>query len=139
MQWDDSPNAGFTAPGITPWLPIAGDYFERNIARQGNDPTSMLSLYRTLSALRQAEPALSVGDYASVESGSEDAFAYLRSAPGAVHFLIVLNFSSRPQTLNFSHVAQEAAITISTDMVRKGSVALSELTLGPDEGLVLQL
>jgi alpha-glucosidase len=139
MQWDASPNAGFTAPGVTPWLPVAGDYVERNVARQASDPTSMLSLYRTLSALRQAEPALSVGDYASVESGSEDVFAYLRSAPGAARFLVVLNFSPRPQILNLSHVAQEATIAVSTDMVRKGLVGLSELALGPDEGLVLQL
>ena len=139
MQWDDSPNAGFTAPNVTPWLPVAGDYMERNVARQGSDPTSILSLYRTLSALRQAEPALSVGDYASVESGSEDVFAYLRSAPGAARFLIVLNFSPRPQALNLSHVAQEATVAVSTDMVRKGLVSLSELALGPNEGLVLQL
>src|SRR5690606_37628021 len=26
MQWDDSPNAGFTHPDATPWLPLAADY-----------------------------------------------------------------------------------------------------------------
>jgi alpha-glucosidase len=139
MQWDDSPNAGFTTPGVTPWLPVAEDYTERNVVRQADAPTSMLNLYRALSALRQAEPALSVGDYASVESGSEDVFAYLRSAPGAASFLVVLNFSPRAQSLNLSHVAQEATITISTDMVRKDSVGLSELALESNEGLVLQL
>ena len=29
MQWDASPNAGFTDPGVTPWLPLAADYRTR--------------------------------------------------------------------------------------------------------------
>jgi alpha-glucosidase len=26
MQWDSSENAGFTEPGVEPWLPLADDY-----------------------------------------------------------------------------------------------------------------
>ncbi len=61
MQWDSSPNAGFTAPDVTPWLPVAADYATRNVAVQSADPESMLSFYRALAALRRAEPALHGG------------------------------------------------------------------------------
>src|SRR5262249_30244917 len=32
MQWDGGPNAGFCPPGVEPWLPVAPDYRERNVA-----------------------------------------------------------------------------------------------------------
>ncbi len=43
MQWDATPNAGFTTGG--PWLPVAEDYATVNVATQRDDPRSMLSLY----------------------------------------------------------------------------------------------
>jgi alpha-glucosidase len=139
MQWDGSPNAGFAAPGVAPWLPLAADYAERNVAKQDQEPTSMLNLYRALTALRRAEPALNVGDYASVETGVDDVFAYLRTAPAADRFLVVLNFESNEQTLNLSRVASQAEIAVSTTMTRRGEVDLARLALGANEGVVLRL
>lgn len=139
MQWDASPNAGFAAPGVTPWLPLAADYAERNVARQQEDPTSMLSLFQALTALRRAEPALHVGDYATVETGVDDVFAYLRTAPAADRFLIALNFGSNDQTLDLSHVASQAKIAVASAMTRQGEVDLARLALGAHEGVVLRL
>jgi alpha-glucosidase len=139
MQWDDSPNAGFAAAGVTPWLPLAEDYPVRNVAKQSQDPTSMLSFYQALVNLRQSEPALNVGDYQSVDVGLADVFAYIRSAPGATRFLIVLNFAADTHTLDVSQVAQTATIAIATDMSRTGSLDVSNLRLHPNEGLVLHL
>jgi alpha-glucosidase len=139
MQWDDSPNAGFAAETVTPWLPLADDYAARNVAAQDNDPTSMLNLYRALTSLRRAEPALNVGDYNSVEAGVDDVFAYLRIAPESDRFLVVLNFGDESHELDLSQVADKAEIAVGTDMVRSGEVDLSELKLGPNEGLALRL
>ena len=52
MQWDASPSAGFTAEGVTPWLPF-GDNASRNVAAQREDPGSTLRLVRDLIALRR--------------------------------------------------------------------------------------
>jgi alpha-glucosidase len=139
MQWDSTANAGFATAGVTPWLPVAEDYAERNVARQDEDPTSMLALYRALTRLRRAEPPLHVGDYASVEAGVDDVFAYLRTHSGAARFLILLNFGSEPHTLDLSHFASTAHIAVATDMVRYGLVDLAKLSLAPNEGLVLRL
>jgi len=54
MQWDASPSAGFTAEGVTPWLPV-GDAAAENVADQRDDPGSVLGLCRSLLALRRAE------------------------------------------------------------------------------------
>ena len=43
MQWDASPNAGFTMPTVRPWLPLAADYATMNVAVQRDDLQSMLS------------------------------------------------------------------------------------------------
>jgi len=50
MQWDSTPNGGFSQG--TPWLP-AVDPGERNVAAQRGDATSLLTLYRELIALRR--------------------------------------------------------------------------------------
>ena len=99
----------------------------------------MLNLFRALTSLRRVEPALSVGNYASVDSGAEEVLAYVRTTPGSARFLVVLNFGSKKHSLNLSQVARQADIAVATDMVRRGEVALSDLALGPNEGLVLRL
>jgi alpha-glucosidase len=139
MQWDNSPNAGFALAGVDTWLPVAADYAERNVATQKNDPTSMLSFYRALTCLRRSEPALSLGDYVAVDTEADDVFAYQRTFAGANNFLIVLNFGPQRQTLNLSQVAHQATIAIATDMIRYGLVDLANLSLAPNEGLVLQI
>lgn len=51
FQWDDSKNAGFTTG--TPWLMVSPDYKRINAASQINDPNSLLSYYKKLTALRK--------------------------------------------------------------------------------------
>lgn len=138
MQWDDSPNAGFTAPGVRPWLPVAPDYRTRNVAAQARDPASVLSLFRGLTALRNAEPALQVGAYRSVDTGSEAVFAYLREYEGT-RFLVVLNFGDVAQRLDLSAVAPRGEVVLATGMQRRGPADLSDLALAPNEGLVIGL
>jgi len=37
MQWDASPNAGFSRPGVETWLPIADDADRINVAVELED------------------------------------------------------------------------------------------------------
>jgi alpha-glucosidase len=55
MQWDGSRLGGFTADGVTPWLPV-GDAAACNVADQRDDPGSVLSLCRRLLSLRRGDP-----------------------------------------------------------------------------------
>ena len=50
MQWDNTPNAGFTK-GI-PWLPIPVSYRTHNVASEQKDPNSILVFYQNLLKLR---------------------------------------------------------------------------------------
>jgi alpha-glucosidase len=138
MQWDASPNAGFSPAGVRTWLPIAADFATRNVTVQLTDPDSMLTYFQALTALRQSEPALTVGAYQSVEAGSSDVFAFLRSH-GDTSLLVVLNFGKRAQRLNFSTLGRRGELLLSTLMTAPRSVKLEALDLGPNEGMILRL
>lgn len=59
MQWDDRPNAGFSAaPAEHLYLPIDPDPGRPTVAAQRADETSLLHLTRQLIALRTEHPAL---------------------------------------------------------------------------------
>ena len=59
MQWDDSPNAGFSSADPSRlYLPIDPDPDRPTVAAQQDDRTSTLNLLRRLIALRKATPAL---------------------------------------------------------------------------------
>jgi alpha-glucosidase len=140
MQWDHSPNAGFAPAGVQTWLPLAADYRTRNVAAQSQDPTSMLSFYRALTALRQASPALMVGDYKSLDTGKDDIFAYLRTAQtvdGEQRYLVVLNFGGDTHRLDLGSLGRQGTILLSTNMLSKGAVPLRRLYVSPNEGMVL--
>jgi alpha-glucosidase len=136
MQWDASPHGGFTTG--TPWLPVAADYPAYNVAAERDDPASMLTFVRTLLALRRATPALSVGNYAEVPSGSADLFAFAREHDGQ-KLVVVLNFSHAPQVFQSTSGPASAQILLSTVPGRSGAVDLSSLALKADEGLILRL
>jgi alpha-glucosidase len=138
MQWDASPNAGFAPAGVQTWLPLAADYTTCNVAAQSSDPTSMLSFYRALTHLRQSSPALQIGDYAAVDTGRDDVFAYTRTY-GDERFLVVLNFGARNVRLDLSQLARRAEIALATGMQSTGEVSLRSLYVVPDEGILLRL
>ena len=79
MQWDPSPQAGFTVG--EPWLPISDDFATVNVQSEAKDTTSMLSLYRRLLQLRGSCPALSVGEYEPVAATGDLLWRYKRPMP----------------------------------------------------------
>jgi len=92
MQWDPSPSAGFTAEGVTPWLPF-GDNASRNVASQRDDPGSTLNLCRDLLTLRRASFGGQVASYERL-SASPGVWSY-RSGP----LLVTANFTGHPVPL----------------------------------------
>jgi alpha-glucosidase len=132
MQWDASPNAGFTTG--TPWLPVAADYEKTNVAAQRDDPRSVLSLHRALLTLRRAEPALSAGSHTQV-AASDDLLAYVREGEGR-RFLVVLNMGAESRTFDG---ASEGRVVLSTGLDREGEEVSGALELRGDEGMIVAL
>lgn len=94
MQWtSDSLRVGFTT-GF-PWRSPAGDYGERSVALQDNDPQSLLNHYRSLIHLRNEYPALRTGEAVLVDAGSPRLYAMLRYTAEQA-FLILVNVHPKP-------------------------------------------
>ena len=135
MQWDDNQNAGFTS--ATPWLPVPEDYKTNNVQAAGENPESMLSLYRRLISLRRAEPALAVGSYTPLPA-TGDLIAYIREESNR-RFLVALNLGHEPQTLDPSREDLKGRITLGTHLDRDGEDIDGSISLRSDEGLVVEL
>jgi alpha-glucosidase len=131
MQWDAGRAAGFTTG--RPWLPVAADVAVVNVARQRDDPTSMLVLCRALLALRRARPALSVGSYERLDAEG-DVLAYVRTA-GDDRCLVALNLGSTPQHMAVPPAFRGARVLLSTALDRDEPIG-DDLALRPDEGIV---
>ena len=91
MQWDATPNAGFTA-GV-PWLQVNPNYTEVNVRKETDDPHSVLHFYRNLIFLRQSHPALLLGSFEMLLPEHEQLYAFRRSH-GEEHIEIFCNFSA---------------------------------------------
>jgi len=98
MQWDASPNAGFSAaPAERLYLPVDPAPDRPTVAAQTADSASILHVVRRLIALRRAHPALGAGgDFAPVcaEAG-RPIFVYRRAGSGEV-ILVALNTAGAP-------------------------------------------
>lgn len=98
VQWDNSVNAGFSKE--QPWLPVNPNYKRINVASQIQDPESLLSYYKKLTALRK-NPAyketLVYGDFVPYMEDRHNLMAYYRK--GDKTLLILGNFQKAPQTV----------------------------------------
>jgi alpha-glucosidase len=101
MQWDASPNAGFSTATKT-WLPVPPSASRYNVAIEERDPDSILNFYKRLIRLRRQQPALRDGDYVAVNRDDQNVLAYLRkSRVGNDAILVALNMSPEPRKVNF--------------------------------------
>lgn len=76
VQWDDSPNAGFTTGH--PWFFVNGDYREWNVKAQEDDPNSLLNFYRRLLSFRKNNAAVLRGEYRELMSRDKNFYVYER-------------------------------------------------------------
>jgi alpha-glucosidase len=121
MQWDASPSAGFTAEGVTPWLPF-GDNAHRNVAGQREDPGSTLRLCRDLLAMRRTAFAGHVVPYERLPA-PPGVWSY-RSGP----LQVTANLTGEPVSL----AAAPGEVLLATDPGQPSAL------LGPWQGLVIR-
>ena len=124
MVWSDGDGAGFTEPGVEPWLPIGPR--ERNVEAQRDDPGSILALTRDLIALRRHRRLLH-GAYEPV-AAPKDVWAFRREG-GA---LVALNLGDANARLD----GVAGAIVIGSDRTRDEEVVRGTLELRPREAVI---
>ncbi len=107
VQWDDSPNAGFTAG--EPWIKVNPNYREINAKKAIADPESIFNFYRQLIDLRKQNEIVVYGNFNLLCEESEELFVYTRSL-GEEKWLVLCSFSPEPavfeapESLEYDHL-----------------------------------
>ncbi len=128
MPWRDVPGGGFTAPGVTPWLPL-GDQTGANVEDQRADSDSMLHLARDLITWRKGQPDLRSGGYRTREA-SPGTWAWSRGRT----ITVAVALSDDPGVVH----GVEGTIRIATDRSREGERIGGDLRLSGWEGVVVE-
>lgn len=98
MQWDDSPNAGFTTG--TPWLKVADNYPSINV-KQELSSGKIFKYYQALIRLRKTHPIIAEGSYCGIQMDHPSIYAYLREYQGQT-LLVLNNFYGQATEIDLS-------------------------------------
>ena len=134
VQWDDSPNAGFTTG--TPWIEVNPNYTAINAAAEEKDPDSVLNYYKQMITLRKSHLGLIYGSFQLLAEENPQVFAYRRTlAETGENYLIACNFSDKVAafTIPADFAGARRLIGNYPDTAPTGAV-----TLRPYEAFVLQ-
>lgn len=132
MQWNDSPNAGFTTG--EPWLHVNPNAKEINVKNNLENPDSIFYTYKKLIALRKQHALIVWGDYELLTETADEVFAYKRSYNGKT-WLVAANISEEAHPLELPEAGKELIISnYSLTDVPQGTV-----TLRPYEAFVIRV
>lgn len=106
VQWDDSPQAGFTTG--TPWLAVNPNHAEINAAAERADPDSVFHHHRRLITLRHDDPVVALGDFTMLLPDDEQVYAYTRELDGDA-LLVVVNVSGEERVVDLGDAWPVAA------------------------------
>ena len=142
MQWNGGPNAGFTATGIEPWLPLPDNYTTYNVESEKRNQTSMLVLYKQLVQVRSTNAAFQYAEY-SLVLNTTDVYAYHRYHESSdTEFIVVINFSQDATIANLSKApktVQNPEVELSSDTNRENTVVdLTNVYLDSGEALIIR-
>lgn len=134
MQWDATPNAGFTSG--QPWLHVNPNYAEINVEANLADPDSVFHCYRNLIELRKTNPIVVWGEFELVEDVPEEVFMYFRRYKGET-WLVTANFSPEPVTLEIPEIGLVSEFIIGN--YARDAADFQQLQLQPYEAFVTKL
>lgn len=128
MPWRNGPGAGFTRPGVRPWLPL-GDTGAVNVEDQRDDPGSMLHLARDLIALRRATEDLRAGPYRTLPT-EPGTWAWSRGE----RIVVAMTMTDAPGAVD----GVTGRVRVGTDRNRDGVPVTGVIHLGGWEAVVVE-
>lgn len=131
VQWDDSPQAGFTAG--TPWIAVNPNYTTINAKAETADFNSVFHYYKKLIALRKENPIMVYGKYEALMEDNEQLFVCTRTMDNE-KLLVVCSFCDHETkfTIPAEFVGTSCLISNIENVYDK-----AEMTLRPYEAFVL--
>ncbi|GAA4010608.1 oligo-1,6-glucosidase [Deinococcus rubellus] len=132
VQWDASPNAGFTSG--KPWLEINPNYSEINAEAAEADPDSVWHHYRRTIALRKSLDVVRDGTYELLDAEHLSVFAYVRG-DSKTRLLVIGHFSSETESYRIPAEFMGGELLSSNYTAAEVN---EHLTLRPYHGLVIR-
>ncbi|HUH63270.1 MAG TPA: alpha-amylase family glycosyl hydrolase, partial [Terracidiphilus sp.] len=102
MQWNEGPDAGFSADNTKTWLPIPPVYATLNVKDEEGKPDSMLIWYESLIRLKHTNDAFAHGEDVMLDTANDKVLSWMRKAPDGPAVVIATNFTAEPQTVNLT-------------------------------------
>ena len=130
MAWDNSPQNGFTTG--KPWLPIGEANKNLNVECSRIDLGSMFAFYRSLIALRRAEPVLVSGQLTDL--AANDGVLQFARSNGDKHCTVVVNLGEQTRQV----VIKPGVILASTDLDLTRKLVKDTLQLEPAEAVIIE-
>lgn len=133
MQWDDSPNAGFTTG--TPWLKVNPNYASVNVAQQEVREDSILNYYKKLIALRKSKDfreLFTYGDFRPMLETEDGILSYCRSL-NEKNVVVVANFGKDSAVVSDDFFADSRCMLTNAELTADGN----QLKLAPSQVVVL--
>lgn len=95
MQWDDSPNAGFTTG--TPWIEVNKNYKQINAKAELRDKESVLNFYKAAIKLRHEHEALVYGSFSLAKKKFSDVLSFYRTQKDDGIYFVEINLTDKPK------------------------------------------
>ncbi|HRH25849.1 MAG TPA: alpha-amylase family glycosyl hydrolase [Candidatus Paceibacterota bacterium] len=136
MQWNQESGVGFSTG--TPWLPTPSLDSLNNItvSDQRTDPNSLLSLYKSLIALRRADSTLSLPHISFIDA-QEGFLAYYRGEDNS--HAVYLNFTNTAGTENLETIIGERKVSVTIQTDPGCTITDNALFLPAHSGVILKL
>ncbi|HEY7865386.1 MAG TPA: alpha-glucosidase [Psychromonas sp.] len=135
IQWDNSPNAGFTTG--TPWLSLNNNQDEVNAQDARQDENSIFHYYRKLIELRKSAEygeVITYGRYQILDKDDSEVYAYLRIFDGQ-KLLIIANFTKKSLIRSYQGEIDKVILNNYPDQ----PVRLDKIKLFPYQAVVIAL
>ncbi|EXK26583.1 hypothetical protein FOMG_16829 [Fusarium oxysporum f. sp. melonis 26406] len=81
MQWDNTPNTGFTNSGAMPWMPVLDNYRKINVSTQPGNKNTVLEYWREILKLRRKYSSLFVYGTFTPVNEHQDLLAFIKTDP----------------------------------------------------------
>lgn len=137
MQWNASPNAGFTTG--TPWIKVNPNYREVNAEQAQADPDSIYHYYRKLIQLRKTHDLIVYGGYELILEDHPEIYAYTRVLNDET-LLVICNFYEKETVFTIpENIRYDSAELLISNYEENHTGIMKEINLRPYEARVYLL
>lgn len=120
MQWNDSPQAGFTTGQS--WINVNPNYVQINAQIEEADPNSIFNFYRKLIAIKKHSSTLKYGDFVEICDVPAEVLAFMRSDETG-SYRVLANLSRKAKRINY-HISPQKIVAQNYPIKETGATYL---------------